>query len=609
MANFHEPCGQHMLQEPADELAGVKAHDLDLVVVGVVAPFEAHRFAVESDQPVVGDCGFMGVASQIGDHVAGRFKRRLAVDIPAFGPKRRFKAPEVVLAAAGAKAQAAFGECHGKQRKVFTAEHLGKRLDREQELFAAFDPALAIVAERAAGDDRVHMDVFRKVTPPGVEHHGESDAAAQVALVAAEFKQCRAGRLEQRRIHQFRVRLCQGIEFVRKREYAMPVADVEKARTLALDPSRLGQRLALRAMPVAARGILYRHFVAGVASQADCAERGGTAVHDRPGSANLLARQPVPGPIIIESGAQDVCDLDCWPLRRRRMAGAVGHRRLAVQKLKAVKRRRRFRTALGQMQIPDRRTDRCMPQTTLDVVQLHAGVDQISRIAVPQRVNASFFVDAGLSLGVRVDQRERLARDSPVGAFPRKQPHIGTLLEPVGPQLSQKRRRKRHIPILGSLALADADSHSSRIDVRDFQLRKLADAKARAVGSHQHRAVLFIANGCEKPHKLVAVENLRQLRRPLGAGNVKMRIGALQRDTIKKPDAVTRDIATRPAQLALHAQMQNVILHLPGADALGTALAVPHQSGDGVDICFDGSLRQAANGHVVDHFLTKTRHG
>ncbi len=121
--------------------------------------------------------------------------------------------------------------------------------------------------------------------------------------------------------------------------------------------------------------------------------------------------------------------------------------------------------------------------------------------------------------------------------------------------------------------------------------------------------LFFIANGCEQPHKLVAVENLRQPRRLPGAGNVKLRIAALQRDTTENPDAVTHDIASRPTQLALHAQIQNVILHLPGADALGTALAVPHQSGDGADICSDGFLRQAANGHVVDHFLTKTRHG
>ena len=70
MAQAGEAAREHVQAEPADELAGVEGHGLELVAMGVVAPSEAHVFAVEVDEAVIGDGALVGVAPEVGHDVA-----------------------------------------------------------------------------------------------------------------------------------------------------------------------------------------------------------------------------------------------------------------------------------------------------------------------------------------------------------------------------------------------------------------------------------------------------------------------------------------------------------------------------------------------------------
>ena len=71
-----------MQEEAADELVGVETHHLGLVAVGVVAPPEADVLPVELDETVVADGGLVGVAPEIGQHLAGAGERGLGIDHP-----------------------------------------------------------------------------------------------------------------------------------------------------------------------------------------------------------------------------------------------------------------------------------------------------------------------------------------------------------------------------------------------------------------------------------------------------------------------------------------------------------------------------------------------
>ena len=82
--------GQHVDQEPADELVGGQPHDL-LPVAGldaVVLPAEGDRLGIGADQAAVRDGDAMGVAAEIGQHRLGAAEGRLGVDHP-FGLAER----------------------------------------------------------------------------------------------------------------------------------------------------------------------------------------------------------------------------------------------------------------------------------------------------------------------------------------------------------------------------------------------------------------------------------------------------------------------------------------------------------------------------------------
>ena len=74
-----EAAREHVQEEASDELAGVEAHHLALVGVGVVAPAESHLLAVEVDEAVVGDGALVGVAPEVSDDVGGAGERRFSI--------------------------------------------------------------------------------------------------------------------------------------------------------------------------------------------------------------------------------------------------------------------------------------------------------------------------------------------------------------------------------------------------------------------------------------------------------------------------------------------------------------------------------------------------
>ena len=76
------PVGQHVQQEAAQELDGIKRHELGAGVVGVIFPLEADSAVFERAQAMVGNGDAMGVAGQILQHAARSTERWLDMDHP-----------------------------------------------------------------------------------------------------------------------------------------------------------------------------------------------------------------------------------------------------------------------------------------------------------------------------------------------------------------------------------------------------------------------------------------------------------------------------------------------------------------------------------------------
>ena len=182
----------------------------------------------------------------------------------------------------------------GEEVEILSAEDLRQGGGGEEESAPRRgQPALAVGAQGAVGDDAVDMDVLAKVLPPGVEHHGDAELAAEPPGIAAELEQGLRGCAEQLSVDEGGIALGDGIELVRQGEHDVPVADVEEVGTLALDPPGLRERLALGAVTIPARCVLNRHRPAVLAARLESAECGGTAAHQRVHDPLLLDREPM----------------------------------------------------------------------------------------------------------------------------------------------------------------------------------------------------------------------------------------------------------------------------------------------------------------------------
>src|SRR5262245_24403724 len=89
LADAVEALGQHVHEEPANELAGLERHGFVPVRAfeAVVLVFERDAARVGRDQAAVGDGDAMGVAGQVGQHLLGPCERTLGIDAPVRRPQ------------------------------------------------------------------------------------------------------------------------------------------------------------------------------------------------------------------------------------------------------------------------------------------------------------------------------------------------------------------------------------------------------------------------------------------------------------------------------------------------------------------------------------------
>src|SRR4029077_10607473 len=87
VADAMEAIRQGVQEEAADELIGLKRHELGLAMMAVLLPAEGNLAVLHRYRPAVGDRVAVGVATEIGEHLLGPAEGPLGVDHPIDPPK------------------------------------------------------------------------------------------------------------------------------------------------------------------------------------------------------------------------------------------------------------------------------------------------------------------------------------------------------------------------------------------------------------------------------------------------------------------------------------------------------------------------------------------
>jgi len=170
-------------------------------------------------------------------------------------------------------------------------EQARQHAHRQEKPRSTGDPSAAIRRQSAAGHDAMQVGVVREVLPPGVEHGKEADLGPQMSGIRGDGRQRLGDRAEQDGVDDLLVLKGDFGDLLRHGEDHVKILRVEKLGTPVIEPAGAGQRLAFRAMPVAAAVVGDAPMSARVALLDMAAERGRSADLDRPHGPTLWRGQ------------------------------------------------------------------------------------------------------------------------------------------------------------------------------------------------------------------------------------------------------------------------------------------------------------------------------
>ena len=282
------------------------------------------------------------------------------------------------------------------------------------------DPALVIRRESAGRHDAVDVRMADQRLPPRVEDAQHADLGAEMAWVRGDLAERRRARLKEPGVQTGAVPIGQRQERMREREDDVHIRHVEQLALARAEPALARLRLALRAVPIPARVIGDGLMPAGVTPIEMPAERGGPTARDRAEHGSAAARS-----------ATDAARGRCHPARggyrppppqagscRTRLPlqprPREDHGRGHLQLLQRI--RRRLEVPLRQMQIHGRVREVRVAEEDLNRPQVCAGLQEMRRVRMSQRVRADATIDAGRLRGEAHRVPDALGGERLVGA-------------------------------------------------------------------------------------------------------------------------------------------------------------------------------------------------
>ena len=169
------------------------------------------------------------------------------------------------------------------------------------------------------------MQMLAEVLAPGVEHHRDPDLAPDPLGIPTEGLQGVRGRLKQEAVDHLRISLAERVELMGQGEDQMEIGHRQEFCGACLDPALLGQRLAFRAVAVAA-GVITRDLRPTAITGLQMAPEGRrTAVLDGLHHATLLRAESMRTAIGLAMFSKDLRELQP---PRPRLGGAGTRTRL-----------------------------------------------------------------------------------------------------------------------------------------------------------------------------------------------------------------------------------------------------------------------------------------
>ena len=387
------------------------------------------------------------------------------------------------------------------------------------------------------------------------------------------------------------------------------IVDGQYLGEMSLQPAGLVEALAFGAMPVAAGVVGWTFESAEVAPFEVAAEGDGPAALDSSEDFQVKNRQRVGAEEVTSMQAYDVRQLPPGPFRiplQVCRSMRMDHEKTSACLLgswncKQVERAlygaqflaRELEVALGGGNPP-------MAQEDLNGPQVNAGLEQMGRKGMPQRVNASDFCYAGSGFGLDEGPVWRSTMEGFLRGCAREKPMGWMVPPPVVPQMIEHLGGEEGEPVLVPLSLNDADHPPAGIYVTDLQADEFADAKACAVGGFEKDSVLEVLGSLDDPKDFVGTEDVRQAGFGFAWREGEGQGFPTQGDAIEESKAGDVGVAGAPGELLILGHEEDIILDLPVGDLIRGCHIPFGQAGHGMKINALGVVGEPPQAHVTD---------
>lgn len=240
-----EALRQNVFEEASDERLGRHCGRT------IVSRGDRDGAAIVVGDTVVGDRNSVSVSAEIGEDLLGASEGSFTVDDPVFPEELGEQSVEGRDGLEpGREFQLSFlvGSLDGVDE--LSAEELSEHFDGKQIVFPGCSPTFTVESEPTSSNDTVKMWMEAKVVGPGVEDCGHAQDGAQPLGISAQDQQGSGSCSEEQSVQCSAVPSDQLSQLARQSEYDVEVVRRQDALLSLGQPTRLGQGLALRAVPI-----------------------------------------------------------------------------------------------------------------------------------------------------------------------------------------------------------------------------------------------------------------------------------------------------------------------------------------------------------------------
>lgn len=194
---------------------------------------------------------------------------------------------------------------------------------------------------------------------------------------------------------------------------------------------------------------------------------------------------------------------------------------------------------------------------------------------------------------------------------PEKEPRPGLNRPPVSPQLLKQPRRKQRVAVLAPLALLNSNEHARAVNVRRFEVARLAEAQPRPIHRHEKGPVLGMeAAGGEHPFHLPHAEDLRPAHRLLDRRQAQPQLlhRPMEHQLVEGAQGTDRLVQRRGRQPPLLRQIENILLELLITQPVRWLVVMPGQAVNRRDVALLCSGGNPSYNEFPNELLTQCPH-